>query len=152
MSDERTHDEHTPTGPAWRLGLILGGALFAFGVVGLLRNATQTLPGDWLAWVVGAVLVHDVIVAPVVLACGFLLARLVPASSRGVVQATLAVCATVALMSVPVLVAAGRRADNPSLLPHDYARNLAIVLAAILAAVALERAIRRLARPAGRRD
>jgi hypothetical protein len=36
-------------------------------------------------------------------------------------------------MSVPVVMAAGRRADNPSLLPHDYGQNLAIVLAVILA-------------------
>ena len=42
-------------------------------------------------------------------------------------QATLAVCAVVVVMSVPVLKAVGRRPDNPSLLPHDYGRNLAIV-------------------------
>ena len=127
-------DDHTPAGPAWRVGLIAGVALFAFGLIGLLRNATQTLPGDWLAWVAGAVVVHDAIVAPLVLACGFLLHRLVPASARGGLQATLAVCAIVALVSVPVLLAKGRVADNPSLLPHDYPRNLAIVLALVLAA------------------
>ena len=135
MSDrEPAHADDTPTGPAWRVGLILGVAIFAFGLFGLLSNATQTLPGDWLAWVVSAVLVHDVIVAPVVIAGGFLLARVVPASARGGLQATLAVCAVVALVSVPVVLAKGRAADNPSLLPHDYGRNLAIVLALIVVA------------------
>jgi len=35
---------------------------------------------------------------------------------------------------VPVVLVKGRAADNPSLLPHDYGRNLAIVLALILVA------------------
>ena len=73
------------------------------------------------------------LLAPVVLIIAFLLTRLLPAAIRGGVQATLAVCGAVALMSVPVLRAAGRRADNPSLLPHDYTTNLLIVLAVILA-------------------
>lgn len=135
MSDDREPVRSEDAGgPPWRVGLIAGGAIFAFGLYGLLRNARATLPGDWLAWVAGAVLLHDLILAPLVLAAGFLLTRLVPAVARAGVQATLVVCGAVALMSVPVVMAAGRQADNPSLLPHDYGRNLAIVVALVFMA------------------
>jgi len=125
--------EETPAGVPWRLGLLAGGAIFAFGLYGLLHNARATLPVDWFSWVAGALILHDALLLPAVLVAGFLLVRLVPATVRAGLQGTLAVCATVALMSVPVVLAKGRAADNPSLLPHDYAKNLAIVLVAILA-------------------
>lgn len=128
MSDE------TPSGLAWRLGLAFGGAIFAVGLYGLLANAQQTRPGNMLRWVAGSLVAHDAILAPAVLVAGFLLSRLVPAAIRGGLQATLAVCGAVALMSVPVLKAVGRQPDNPSLLPHDYGKNLVIVLGVILAA------------------
>ena len=124
-------DEPAPSGTAWRTCLAGGGALFAFGLYGLLHNAPQTVPADVLKWVAGALLLHDAIIAPAVLVAGAALARALPATIRAGLQATLAVCAIVAVMSVPVLQAVGRRPDNPSLLPHDYGQNLAIVLAAI---------------------
>ena len=124
--------EPTPSGTAWRLGLAVGGAIFAFGLYGLLHDATQTVPHNVLKWVFGSLILHDAILAPAVLVAGFLLTRLLPVAIRGGMQATLSVCAVVAVMSVPVLKAVGRRPDNPSLLPHDYGQNLAIVVAVIL--------------------
>lgn len=126
--------EQTPSGTPWRIGLIVGATIFAIGLVGLLRNAAQTHPGNWLQYVAGALIAHDALLAPAVLAGGFLLTRLVPAAIRSGLQATLAVCGAVALVSIPVLKAAGRQPDNPSLLPHDYGTNLAIVLALVFAA------------------
>ncbi|MGH2898529.1 MAG: hypothetical protein ACRDMZ_07630 [Solirubrobacteraceae bacterium] len=134
-----------PAGRPWRIGLIVGGAMFAFGLAGLLDNARQTIPANWLTWVGGGLVLHDALLVPVVLAIGALLTRVVPVALRSGAQATLAICGAVALMSVPVVLAEGRRADNPSLLPHDYGRNLAIVLAAIIAAgllVTILRAVR----------
>lgn len=142
----RTRDAEVATGPPWWLGLLVGGSVFAFGLVGLLHNDGATRPGDWVKWVLGSVIAHDAILAPAVLVAGFLLTRLLPVPIRGGLQATLAVCGAVALMSVPVVMAEGRRADNPSLLPHDYGENLAVVLAVILAGgvlLTLVRAARR---------
>lgn len=124
-------EPETPTGAPWRIGLVTGGALFAFGLAGLLRESRQTIPADWLTWVAGSLILSDAFVLPAVLAAGLLL-RLLPGALRSGAQATLAVCGAVALMSVPVVLARGRQADNPSLLPHDYGRNLAIVLAVIV--------------------
>lgn len=134
MSTGGEREPETPAGLPWRIGLIAGGAMFAFGFYGLLHNARQTIPADWAKWVGGALVAHDALLAPAVLVIGALLTRLVPLALRSGLQATLAVCGLVALMSVPVVMAEGRRADNPSLLPHDYGQNLSIVLAAIFAA------------------
>lgn len=122
----------TPSGPAWWIGLIVGGGVLTFGVIGLMTNSAQTSPANMVKWVVGGLIAHDAIVAPAVVIASFLLARLLPAAIRGGIQATLAVCAVLVLMSYPVLNAAGRDPNNPSLLPLDYPRNLAIVLAIIL--------------------
>ncbi len=124
--------EHERPGRAWWIGLVAGGAIFAFGLAGLLGDARQTVPGNWLAWVAAAVVLHDAVLVPAALAAGVLLTRVLAPALRAGAQATLTVCATVALISVPVVLAYGRRADNPSLLPHDYGRNLAIVIGVIL--------------------
>lgn len=134
--------EATPSATAWRLGLAVGGAVFAFGLYGLLHNAAQTVPGNVVKWIAGSLILHDAILAPAALVAGLVLARLLPAAIRAGMQATLAVCAVVVVMSVPVLRAAGRRPDNPSLLPHDYARNVAIVIAVILVGGTLLTAVR----------
>lgn len=141
----RPHDEAAPSGTAWRTGLAVGGAIFALGLYGLLRNSTQTVPANVLTWIAGSLILHDAIIAPAVLVAGFVLTRLLPAAIRAGLQATLAVCAVVVVMSVPVLKAVGRRPDNPSLLPHDYTQNLAIVIAVILTGgtlMTLARAVR----------
>jgi hypothetical protein len=141
----RPPQEATPSGTAWRLGLAVGAAIFAFGLYGLLHNAVQTVPLDVLKWIAGSLILHDAIVAPAVLATGLALTRLLSTAIRAGMQATLAVCAVVVVMSVPVLEAVGRRPDNPSLLPHDYGQNLAIVIAAILVGgtlLTLARAVR----------
>jgi hypothetical protein len=128
----RPHDAPAPSGTAWCLGLAVGGAIFAFGVYGLLHDAVQTVPVDTLRWIAGSLVLHDAIIAPAVLVVGVVLTRLLPTAIGAGMQATLAVCAIVVVMSVPVLKGVGRRADNPSLLPHAYGQSLSIVISAIL--------------------
>lgn len=123
-----------PHGAPWWLGLAVGGGIFLFGLRGFIVDEAQTQPMDWLKWVLGGLLSHDAILAPVAIVVGWLLTRLVPVAVRGGIQGTLAVAATVVVMAYPVLRAEGREPDNPSLLPLDYGKNLAIVIAIILVA------------------
>jgi len=116
---------------AFWVGQGLGGALIAFGVVGLLLNAGATEPASWAAFFFGALLAHDLLIVPLVALAGLATVRLVPAWARPTVQGALVVSAIVALFSIPVVGGFGRLADNPSLLPGDYLRDLAIVEAAI---------------------
>jgi hypothetical protein len=54
----------------WWTGLSVGGAVGVLGLAGLLRDATKTMPLVWLKWLVGLVLVHDFVLAPLVLLAG----------------------------------------------------------------------------------
>ncbi len=115
----------------WTL-LPVGAALIAWGVLGLLRQAASTAPASWLAWFLGGLLAHDLLLAPAVFAVGLATRRL-PDALRPPVRAALIVSGTLALMSVPLLLGYGRATQpgNSSVLPGNYAFNLAIVLAAV---------------------
>jgi hypothetical protein len=107
----------------------VGTAFIGLGLWGLLTG-TDTNPAGWAVWFAGAAIVHDGIIAPCVLLVGALTTRL-PSSYRRRVQGTLLIGGAVSLMALPVVLGKGRRADNLSILPLAYGRNLVIVLAAI---------------------
>jgi hypothetical protein len=107
----------------------VGAAFIGLGLWGLL-SGTDTNPAGWAVWFAGAAVVHDGIIAPCVLLVGALTTRL-PSSYRRRVQGTLLIGGAVSLMALPVVLGKGRRADNLSILPLAYGRNLVIVLAAI---------------------
>ncbi|MFC5752873.1 hypothetical protein [Actinomadura rugatobispora] len=116
------------------LGHGVGGALIATGLWGLARESDVDLVG-WAVWFGGAVLAHDAVLVPCVLLVGAATTRL-PRSYRRLVQGALMVGGTVTLVALPFVLGLGRRADNPSILPLPYGRNLLIVLAAVLALAA----------------
>jgi hypothetical protein len=128
------------------IGVALGAPVMAFGVGGLLHNAHGTRPTTWLRWFVEFLILHDGLLVPATIVAGFLLARLAPARIRPPLQAATIVTVPLALASIPVLGGYGRLANNPSLVPLDYGRNLAIVVGAVWAAALVAVAIRLAAR------
>ncbi|TDE33930.1 hypothetical protein [Actinomadura sp. 6K520] len=106
----------------------IGAGFILLGLWGVLTGTTN--PRGWGVWFAGAVVVHDGIFVPCVLLLGALTTRL-PASHRRFVQATLVVGGSVALVALPMVLGYGRRADNPSILPLAYGRNLIIALSTI---------------------
>ncbi|MEU8120642.1 hypothetical protein AB0C21_18190 [Spirillospora sp. NPDC049024] len=108
----------------------VGLALIAYGLRGIVTDVPVT---RWAKWFAGAAVLHDAVLVPAVLAAGAL-TGLVPAGHRRIVRAALVVGACVTAVAIPVVLAYGRRADEPSRLPLPYGRNLAIVLGAIAAA------------------
>jgi hypothetical protein len=126
-------------------------AVGALGVAGIGFGAWQVLAGAPVAvgvWLAGGVIAHDAVLAPAVVALGWLVARAVPRTVRGPLQAGALVAGSVALMSAPLwlrpLLGPVSRA-NPSANPLDYPRNLVLVLAVIAAmtvAAILARALR----------
>lgn len=117
----------------WRLALgTVGVAAAAYGGWGLLTGGVATAPPDTARWLLGGVLAHDLLLAPLVAATGWLVARTVPAAVRPTVHGGLFVAGTVTLVAVPVLSGRGGR-SNPTTNPFDYPRNLLLVLAAVAA-------------------
>jgi hypothetical protein len=122
-----------PAGWRWWTGLSVGGAIALFGLAGLLRDATKTMPLVWLRWLVGLVLVHDFVLVPLVHLTGRWLRDRAPESWRWPLQLGLVASGLLVLASVPVLVGVGRRTQpgNASVLPGNYPLALAGVLTVV---------------------
>jgi hypothetical protein len=140
---EPGRDDPGPAGPLFWLSAAVGWAVIAAGLRGIVTNSLDTRPANLARFVVGGALLHDLIVAPVVILLGVVLARTVPPAARAAVQAALAITGIVALFSYPLVRAYGLAAHNPTSLPHNYGRNLLLVLGLVWA-VAAAAAIRRL--------
>ncbi|MFF4213252.1 hypothetical protein ACFYZE_28680 [Streptomyces sp. NPDC001796] len=93
---------------------------------------------DVLVWLGGAVVLHDVLIAPAVLLVGLLLVR---GGARGPVRGALLVAGALTAVALPVLLRPGRTA-NSSVLPLDYPRNWLIALVAVATVTALWLAVR----------
>lgn len=123
-------------GAGFWAAFVVGVATMAWGVH-LYLGATPDLRRrlDWGEWIVGADLAHDLLVAPVVLLVGAIVARLVPGRWRAPVQAGLFVTAVVLVLAwLPLHGTAGDA--NPTVQPLDYATATLAVLGAVWVGVA----------------
>jgi hypothetical protein len=84
----------------------------------LLHSATDQWPA-LLTWLIGGVVLHDLVLAPVLLAVGLAAHRL-PAYLRAPAAVGLVVWGSVTLFAVPVLGRFGALDDNPTLLDRPY--------------------------------
>ena len=131
---------------ATRVGLIVAGlAMLGYGIVRLLVNGPALI--NYLIFAAAGLIAHDLLIAPLTLAVGAGLARLLPRSLRTPVRIALLASAVTALVALPLVLGYGHHASNPSALPLDYARGLALTVAAIWLVTGLVFAARRLRRP-----
>lgn len=132
---ERTDlvEAHPPTyGPLFWTGLLVGWAVMGFGAVGISNSVwLKDRPAKLATWVLGGLVVHDALIASLVTGAGLFLAWVLPRWLRGPVAGAAALSGLVVLFSYPLLRGFGRRESNTSILPLDYGRNVAIVLALI---------------------
>ena len=89
--------EERPGAIFW-IGLAIGGAVMAFGVRGVIMDSRATHPTELARWVIGADLLHDFLLAPLVIAGGWIAVRVVPRAWRVPVQAGLVASGVVALV------------------------------------------------------
>ncbi|ARH89278.1 hypothetical protein [Streptomyces sp. MOE7] len=92
-----------------------------------------------LVWLGGAVVLHDALIAPLVLLIGLVLVR---GGARGPVRGALLVAGALTTVALPVLLRPGKPA-NSSVLPLDYPRNWLLTLVAVATVTALVLAARR---------
>ncbi|RZU53646.1 hypothetical protein EV385_5577 [Krasilnikovia cinnamomea] len=81
-----------------------------------------------LLFMAGVLIAHDAVWMLAVLAAGAALARLVPPRYRPVAHVAAISAAALTLVAFPLVIGAGKAADNPSVLPLPYGRNLLVVL------------------------
>jgi len=130
---EPAQDDDRRAGPLFWISAAAGWAVIAWGLRGIFEHSIDTRPGNLARFVVGGALLHDLVVAPLVILAGVLLARVVRGRARAVVQAALAVSGMVALFSYPLVRGYGLALNNPTSLPHNYTANLLVVLGVVWA-------------------
>ncbi len=133
---------HHRAGPAFWVSAAMGWVVIGIGLRGIFQHSLDTRPANLAKFVVGGALLHDLVIAPLVILAAVALARAVPARARAIVQAALVVTGVVALFSYPLVRAYGLAANNPTSLPHDYALNLTIVLGLVWAVAAAALVVR----------
>ncbi|MFE1172250.1 hypothetical protein [Streptomyces sp. NPDC058773] len=130
------------------LRVVVGAAGVALMGVGVSLVTDVRDPLDVLVWLGGAVLLHDVLIAPFVLLVGWALVR---GWARGPVRGALLVAGALTTVAVPVLLRPGKTA-NASVLPLDYPHNWLIAMVAVVAVAALWLGVRGYGRGRRRSD
>ena len=128
---------------AWRVGLgVTGIVLVLIGISRLLRYVP---PGHlaWLGvWLIAALIIHEGVLSPVVVAIGAGLRRLVPDRARRYLQAALIMAAAVSVIAVPLIIRQGSQPVSKAMLLQNYGANLALLLGLIGAVILIRYAIR----------
>lgn len=143
MTSEQTPRTHSQ-GRAFWVGAALGWAGIAWGLAGIVRQRVDTRPGDLVRFVVGGIVLHDAVAVPLALVVALALARALPGPIRRWVQAGLVIVAVLALFSYPLVRNYGAIPGNPTVLPYNYATNLALVCLAVVVVLAATAATRAL--------
>jgi len=107
---------------------VAGLALLAYGVAQLFLVVAWpdlVLLGLWMA---GALVVHDGLLSPFVLAVGAGLRRFVPARGRGFVQLALVAGAMITVIALPMIYLEGSQPPEKAILLQRYGVNLTVLL------------------------
>lgn len=122
-----------------RTRFVIGGLGALVGVYGaflLLTRQDRDQLVSAAIWLASGVVLHDFVLAPLVLGLVFVATKLVPAASRVPAAAALVVLGTVTVLAIPVLGRFGERPDNPTLLDRNYTAGW-LVLAGLVVLVAV---------------
>jgi hypothetical protein len=126
----------------WRIALGTTGVLLA--LFGVFRLVTQVPLGDVLVlglWLIGAVVIHDGVLSPLIIGVGVLLSR-VPPRGRRYVQAALIAGAAVTVIALPMIYRRNSQPVEKAILLRNYGGNLSILLGIIAAATLVLYAVR----------
>ncbi len=131
-----SEDDRPGPGVAFWIGFVPGVAMMVYAVLGAADNIGAEFR-RWVWWLVGADLLHDLIVAPVVVIAGAALTRLIRNRRLRVsVQAGLVASAAVLAVAWIPLRGWGGSA-NPTVRPINYATSTLTALIVVWAAVIL---------------
>ena len=110
---------------------IAGGALMAYGAWRILGTAQLTRPRTLALWLVGAVVVHDGVLAPMTMTIGYVLGKIFRPRGRRYVAGALVTAAMLTAVAAPLVHRRGRGPAGSTLETRDYASNLVLLLAAV---------------------
>jgi hypothetical protein len=129
-----------------RFVLVLAGVACAAWGLWLARGFTGEQLRSAGTWLVAGVVVHDAVLAPVVVLLGAAAARLLPGRARAVAAVAFLVWGTVTVAVANVLLGQGGRPDNETLLGRPYVQSWLVLTAALVVVAAVVAISRRPAR------
>lgn len=116
----------------WRILLSIAGILLV--LFGGFRLVT-TVPVGALAvlalWMVGAVALHDGIIAPATVTLGWLMGKFIPARARRYLQVFLIAAGLVTVVAIPLILRQDSQPTSKAILQQNYAGNLTLLLGLI---------------------
>lgn len=106
------------------LGVIVGG----YGAWLLFSRAdTEGLISAGL-WLLGGVLLHDVLLSGIVIGLGLVTTRFLPAAARAPSAIALIIVGPLTLIAFPMIGGFGAKENNPTLLDRPYTTNWVVLL------------------------
>ena len=135
----------------WRIVLATAGILLLlYGAVSLLTNVDFGTLLLLALWLIGAVVIHDGIVSPLVIGVGWALHLFVPPRARRYLQGGLIAAALITVVAIPMIAQQGALPASKGLLQQNFGGNLSLLLG-IVGAVSLLLYAVRVARDGRRR-
>lgn len=117
-------------------------ALLVLGLAAGTYGGWRLLDLGWantratLVWLVGGVVLHDGVFAPLVLVVTVVAVRVLPPDRLAPGVVALVVLVPVTLLAIPELGRLGARADRPTLLDRDYWLGWSLLVTLVVVAVA----------------
>lgn len=125
----------------WQVGLLLFGlALLAVGGVVLLQEVSPKKYLGIIAWFIGALIIHDGIIAPTVFLTTLFMRKFgarVPAVVMAIIQGALVIGGIITLIVLPEIVKKAVGTLSSSILPSNYGLNLVVFYAVLIVLAAI---------------
>jgi hypothetical protein len=116
--------------------LVAAGVACGLWGMWLMRDFTREQLTSEAFWLAGGVVLHDLVLAPVVVAIGFGASRVLPAHVRSGAATAFLVWGTLTVTFLPVLSGQGGKPGNDTILGRPYVLSW-VVLTAVLVACAV---------------
>lgn len=129
-------DDADRRGATFWVAMAIGGAITAYGALGLWADDGREI-GSIGRWFVGGAVVADLVAIPLGAAVGLGLRRISPAWLWPVLRAALFTSVLVIVYALPLVLDQGGVPDDASMRPRDYPTGLAVALAWIWGAAAV---------------
>lgn len=126
-----------------RLRVALAAAGIGFGLWGLwlVRDFSTEQLTSTGTWLIGGIVVHDLVLAPLTVAVGVAVSRALRGRVRAAVATAVILWATLTVVAVPVLSGQGGKPDNDTILNRPYLASW-LVISGVLLGTALVLALR----------
>ena len=117
---------------AWRIIFGVSGILLLlFGAFRFLTEISWSNLFVLALWMIGAIVVHDGLLSPVIVGVGFVLRRYVPDRGRRYLQTGLIMAGLVTVIALPMIYLRGSQPSVKGLLLRNYGANLTLLIVVI---------------------